>query len=293
MMTRTASWLPGAALLAILWAQSAAAEADGALSMLRIGMVAHPAAGDRIDGAALIEQAFAEATGLPTQIFVARDYAALIEAQTRGRIDYGIYSATAYATARLACDCLEPIAAPIDSDGATGIRAVRIERRAESGGTSGIVAVPGDVTTWLATTSAGGKADSERFVDAGTASQAEAMVLSGEATGLIGWVPYRPGATPGGGTLSRLVDAGIAETDLAVAWQSEPLRFGPHAVRSDLPGALRTTLIRFLSGLHDAQPDVFQHLEPTLQGGFVRVSDADYALAKAMVTRLAETASAR
>lgn len=293
MTTKTASWLPGAALLALIWVQPAAAEADGALSTLRIGMVAHPAAGDRIDGAALIERAFSEATGLPTRIFVARDFAALIEAQSRGRIDYGVYSAAAYATARLACDCLEPIAAPIASDGATGLRAVRIERRDESGGTSDIAAVPGDVTTWLATTSPGGKTDSEHFVDAGTASHAEAMVLSGEARGIIGWIPARPGATPGGGTLSRLVDAGIAEADLEVVWRSEPLRFGPHAVRSDMPDALRATLIRFLTGLHDARPDVFQHLEPTLQGGFVRVSDADYALAKAMVTHLAEAAPAR
>jgi phosphonate transport system substrate-binding protein len=90
-----------------------------------------------------------------------------------------------------------------------------------------------------------------------------------------------------------LVDAGIAEADLEVVWRSEPLRFGPHAVRFDMPDALRATLIRFLTGLHDARPDVFQHLEPTLQGGFVRVSDADYALAKAMVTHLAEAAPAR
>lgn len=293
-MKKTVGWLAGAAMTALPWSLPAIAEADGALAVLRIGMVAHPASGDRIDGAALIEEAFAEATGLPTQIFVARDYPALIDAQSRGRIDYGVYSAAAYSAARLACDCLEPIAAPTDADGAAGIRAVRIERRDRSGASGAVAAVPGDVTTWLAATPAAGGSASERFVDAATAFEAESMFLSGRASGTIGWIPYRPdGAAQEGGTLSRLLEAGASPDDLQIVWQSEPLRFGPHAVRSDMPDALRDALKRFLASLHDAQPDVFQHLEPMRQGGFVPVSDADYATAKAMVIRIGETAGVR
>ena len=293
MTTKTARCLAGAAMAALLWVPIAAAEADGTLAMLRIGMVAHPAAGDRIDGAAMIEKAFSEATGLPTQIFVARDYAALIDAQSRGRIDYGVYSATAYATARLACDCLEPIAAPIGADGTTGMRAVLIERKDRSGEAGVIATVPGDVTHWLEAARSASEADSERFVEAANASEAEALFVSGEASGIIGWMPVRTASTPEGGTLSRLVEAGISPDELEVVWESEPLRFGPHAVRSDMPGAIRNALVLFLAGLHDTQPDVFQHLEPTRQGGFVRVSDRDYAVAKAMVTRLSEIEEAR
>ena len=112
MTTKTARCLAGAAMAALLWVPIAAAEADGTLAMLRIGMVAHPTAGNRIDGAAMIERAFLEATGLPTQIFVARDYAALIDAQSRGRIDYGVYSATAYATPRRSALTARPACAP-------------------------------------------------------------------------------------------------------------------------------------------------------------------------------------
>jgi phosphonate transport system substrate-binding protein len=289
----TARWPAGAALAALLWAQPGAAEADAAPAMLRIGLVAHPAAGAAIEGAALIEQAFAEATGLPTRIFVARDYAALIDAQAGGRIDYGVYSAAAYATARLACGCVEPIAAPIGTDGATGLRAVLIERRDRSGTPGAIATVPGDVTHWLAAARPARGADGERYLAAATASQAEALFLSGEASGIVGWMPSRPGSTREGGTLSRLVEAGVAAAELEIVWQSEPLRFGPHAVRADMPDAVRSALILFLAGLRDARPEVFQHLEPLRQGGFVRVSDADYATARAMVARIAEPGPSR
>lgn len=286
----TLGWPAGAVLAALLWAQPAAAQEDEALAMLRIGMVAQPAAGDRIEGASLIEQAFSEATGLPTQIFVARDYAALIDAQANGRIDYGVYSATAYATARLACGCVEPIAAPIGIDGSTGMRAILIERKDRAETTGAVAAVTGDVTTWLAAAQPGGQVPDRTRVEAGTASQAEALFVSGEVDGIIGWIPLQPGSPPGGGSLSRLADAGVAAVDLDVTWQSEPLRYGPHAVRSDMPGEIRSVLVRFLLGFRDAQPDVLQHLEPLRQGGFVQVSDADYATAAAMVTHLADTA---
>ncbi|WP_187969024.1 phosphate/phosphite/phosphonate ABC transporter substrate-binding protein [Aquibium microcysteis] len=284
MFTKTAGLASGAALAVLLYAQSGAAQTVADPSVLRIGMVAQTPAGNMIDGAVLIEKAFSDATGLPAQVFVARDYAALIDAQSRGRIDYGVYTAAAYALARRVCGCLEAIAAPIGADGSTGIRAVLIRRRDEAGA---VVAVPPDATGWLASARQPAGAPGP-YAEAASASDAEDMLVSGKAGGMIGWVPFQPGAAPDGGTLSRLVAAGLSREDLLVEWQSEPLRYGPHAVRADMPAATRAALVRFLTGLHDAQPDVLQHLEPLRQGGFVRVSDADYAVAAAMVDALAE-----
>lgn len=282
---RTAGTAAGAALALILWGHAAAAQTAESMSILRIGMVAQPPAGDRIEGAVLIEKAFSDAIGLPAQIFVARDYAALIDAQSRRRIDYGVYSATAYATAQRVCSCVEAIAAPVGADGSTGMRAVLIRRE---GGTTGAVAiVPGDAAHWLAV-GRPAMAAGERTIEVASVSEAEDMLLSGEADGMIGWVPFRPGAPLAGGTLSRLAAAGIPEGDLRVVWQSETLRYGPHAVRPDLPAATRAALVRFLTGLRDTQPDVLMHLEPARQGGFVRASDDDYAAARAMVDRIAE-----
>lgn len=271
------------ALALLLWGHAAAAQTATAQPILRIGMVAGPAAGNRIEGADLIEKAYSDATGLPTQIFVARDFAALIDAQARGRIDYGVYSATAYALARRVCGCVDAIAAPIGTDGSTGMRAILIRR--VGGETGAIAVVPGDAAEWLAALRTEREAG-ERVVDAASASVAEAMMLSGEVDAMIGWFPDRPGGQPEGGTLTRLAEAGIPADDLRVTWRSEPLRYGPHAVRPDLPDATRAALVRFLTGLRDVQPDVQLHLEPARQGGFVLVSDGDYAPARAMINRL-------
>ena len=75
-----------------------------------------------------LKQAYARALGIPVEIFVARDYAALIDAQATARVDYAIYSTTAYATTSLLCGCVEPVVAPVGEDGATGIRAILVTR---------------------------------------------------------------------------------------------------------------------------------------------------------------------
>ncbi|WP_170314623.1 phosphate/phosphite/phosphonate ABC transporter substrate-binding protein [Aquibium carbonis] len=293
MKSRTARWSVRATLAALVWMQPAASMAEGPLATLRIGLVAHPATGVAIDGAVQIEEAFSKATGLPTQIFVARDFAALIDAQTRGRIDYGIYSAAAYAAARLACGCIEPIVAPIGSDGATGIRAVLIRRREDAGQPATVATVPGDMPHWLSHARPAAQAGAERLVEVETASQAEAMFVSGDVDGIIGWVPSRAGPAQQGGTLSRLLEAGLQPETIEIAWETQPLRYGPHAVRSDMPAATKNALVGFLTALHEVQPDVFQHLEPLRQGGFVRVTDADYATANAMALQLAAAVEAR
>ena len=87
-----------------------------------------PAPARALPGLAVLKQAYARALGIPVEIFVARDYAALIDAQATARVDYAIYSTTAYATAALLCACVEPVVAPVGEDGATGIKAILVTR---------------------------------------------------------------------------------------------------------------------------------------------------------------------
>ena len=112
------------ALLAGLLAPAAQSRAGWREDMksFRIGLIAEPGGGQGVTGLAALKQAYAQALGIPVEIFVARDYAALIDAQATARVDYAVYSTTAYATAALLCACVEPIAAPVGEDGATGIR---------------------------------------------------------------------------------------------------------------------------------------------------------------------------
>src|SRR3954463_16119516 len=90
--------------------QAAAAWRDG-MKSFRIGLVA--ANGDQaIAGLSVIKRAFSEALGVPVDVLAARDYAALIDAEAAGRLDYAIDSTAAYATTALLCSCVEPIVAP-------------------------------------------------------------------------------------------------------------------------------------------------------------------------------------
>src|SRR5438445_3471984 len=82
-----------------LWCGPARADWRDDIGTFRIGIVAEPGAGNTVPGLALLTQSFTNALGMKVEFVVARDYAALIEAQANARIEYAIYSATAYATA--------------------------------------------------------------------------------------------------------------------------------------------------------------------------------------------------
>jgi ABC-type phosphate/phosphonate transport system substrate-binding protein len=64
-------------------------------------------------------------------------------------------------------------------------------------------------------------------------------------------------------------------------------------VRSDLPNDLKDALATFLAGLGTTRPDVLEFLEPERQGRFARVSQGDYAAARAIAARFAGTDEAR
>ena len=70
------------------------------MKTFRVGMIAKDGATQAVPGLSILQRAYSMALGMPVEIFVARDYAALIDAQATNRVDYAIYSTTAYATAR-------------------------------------------------------------------------------------------------------------------------------------------------------------------------------------------------
>ncbi|WP_292435466.1 PhnD/SsuA/transferrin family substrate-binding protein, partial [Mesorhizobium sp.] len=118
-----------AAALAVLSAAPPAhADWRADIGTFRIGIVAEPGGGNTVPGLARLTDAYTNALGMKVEFVVARDYAALIEAQASGRIQYAVYSALAYATASERCGCVEPLVAPVDADGAAGVRSVLVTR---------------------------------------------------------------------------------------------------------------------------------------------------------------------
>ena len=271
------------------------------MGTFRVGIVAEPGAGNTIAGLAELNDAYSKVLGLEVEFFVASSYAALIDAQASSRIEYAIYSASAYASAWQRCECVEPLVAPTGEDGSVGIRSVLIARDGrlpsvtDLAGRRIALSPPDSIAGHqlpLAAFQPGGKPLSGAetfFVKAGSAEAAEAMLAEGSVDAIFGWMPAaRPGAPDiEGGTLARLTAAGVDRAALSIVWRSEVLRYGPHAVSSGLDPEPKQRLIAFLTGLRETDPDIYERLEMHRLGGFTAASQADYAAALAMVRMLA------
>ena len=290
-----------AAALAAFGAASWPARADWRddIGTFRIGVVAEPGGGNTVPGLARLTEAYANALGMKVEFVVARDYAALIEAQASGRVQYAVYSALAYATASERCGCVEPLVAPVDADGAVGIRSILVTRDGRLPDLAAMashriaIAPAGNVggaLLPLAALSAEGvkiAQDSPFLVRAASATAAETMLSGGEADGLFGWEPAGADgqSAHSDGTVARLEAAGIPGASLRVLWTSGLLRYGPHAVRSDLDPEAKRRLTVFLTNLKSQTPDVYDLLESTHPGGFAPAASKDYATALAIVRR--------
>jgi phosphonate transport system substrate-binding protein len=299
-LARLAGWGLWVAVACLASPASAGWRED--IGTFRVGMVAEPGAGNTIVGLAELNDAFTKALGLKVEFFVARNYAALIDAQASSRIEYAIYSASAYASAYRRCECVEPLVAPTGEDGSIGIRSVLIAKDGRLPSVTDlagrrIALLPSDSIAGhrlpLAAFRPGGKPLSGAeafFVKAESAEVAEAMLAEGSVDAIFGWVPTaRPGAPEiEGGTLARLVAAGVDRGALAIVWRSDVLRYGPHAVSNGLDSEPKRRLIAFLTELRDTDPDMYERLEMHRLGGFTAASQADYAAALDMVRMLAE-----
>lgn len=288
-----------AALLLVqgaLWSNPAHADWRDDIGTFRIGIVAEPGAGNTVPGLARLTDAYTKALGMKVEFVVARDYAALIEAQANARIEYAIYSATAYATASQRCGCIEPLVAPVDFDGAIGIRSVLLTR---DGKLPDLAALAGHRIAMAPSDSVGGSLlplaalaaegrkiaeDAPFLVHADSAAAAETMLVDGKADGLFGWVTAAADGRPeASGTQARLEAAGLSAAALQVVWTSGLLRYGPHAVRSDLDPEAKRRLTVFLTNLKSMTPDVYDLLEAKHSGGFAVVTPKDYETAASVV----------
>ena len=272
------------------------------IGTFRIGIVAEPGAGNTVPGLVVLTDAYTKALGMKVEFVVARDYAALIEAQANARIEYAIYSATAYATASQRCLCVEPLVAPVDSDGAIGIRSVLLTWDGKLPDLAAMQShriamapsdsVGGSLLPLAALAAEGRKVaeDAPFLVHADSAAAAETMLVDGKADGLFGWVTAAADGQPQtSGTQARLEAAGLSATALRVVWTSGLLRYGPHAVRSDLDPEAKRRLTVFLTNLRSQSPEVYDLVESKHSGGFISAAAGDYAMATAIVRLLSDS----
>jgi phosphonate transport system substrate-binding protein len=265
------------------------------IGTFRVGMVASGA--PTAAGVEALRRSYSAALGMPVDFFIASDLAQLIDAQATSRVEYALYSATAYATAAELCQCVEPIVAPKDVDGALGIRSILLARKGKVSSLADLpkakLVVPAndDVSGWLAPLSLLAReglalrGDESNITIAPSVLDAEAIFAGGGAGAMLGWerVASSGEALLQGGTIDRLRRAGVDIGGLQRVWISPIIPYGPHVVLKDLDPEAKTILSGYLTGLHTADPQAYDLLSGGHSGGFVAVEDSNYTIVREIV----------
>ena len=265
------------------------------IGTFRVGMVASSA--PTAAGVEALRRSYSSALGVPVDFFIAGDFAQLIDAQATSRVDYAIYSATAYATAAELCQCVEPIVAPKDVDGALGIRSVLLARKGELASVADLpkakLVVPAndDVPGWLAPLPLLARegltlrGDQSNIIVAPSVLDAEATFAGGEASAMLSWERVAPSgeALLQGGTIDRLRRAGVDIAGLERVWTSPIMPYGPHAVLKDIDPEAKAILSDYLTNLLGGDPQAYDLLSGGHSGGFVAVDDSNYVVVREIV----------
>lgn len=251
------------------------------IGTFRIGLVV----GDNAEGAlAKIEPfrlAIAEKLGINVEIFATKNYTTLINAQAAARIEYAIYSASAYASAWKKCECVEPLVLPKSADGAQSYKSVVIS---SENGPNTIDDITTATLAALAKTSFAGYKFAafelgnqgvtlpENIAFENSGELAISNFVKGEQNALIGWSSLigDPSTGYSRGTLKLIAaqNGGIS-VPFRVIWSSSAIPHRPHVIRKSLDGEAKSLLRDVLTRMHESDPVAYDSIEPVFSGGFV------------------------
>lgn len=284
-----------------LLAQDAAIDWRKELGTMRIGMIQGHLTDPSPSARAKIESDFTNIMEMPVEVVFTRDFPTLIEGQISGRIDYAIYSASAYATAHLLCKCVIPLVAPVAENGAAGLMAFLMVREAKGldlddisaskigwakGNTFASALLP------IAGLTMGGRplTGEEGFLKPiENEAQGVQMMNDGALDGIFVWGHGNlEDASAETNAKDRLKELGLEDTQLSTLWKSDFLRFGPHVVLKKIPLEARSDLITALLEMRNKNPVLHELLDETLGGGFEAVREDDYAAVISLVGQLAK-----
>lgn len=302
---RLSTGLVGGAILALALGIGATLPASAdwrdEVKTLRMGILANGDAPYRTTVIEPFRAYLQERLGLPVEVVPVGTYAELIDAQAGARVQYAIHSATSYATALERCACVQAIAAPIAAGGALGFYSVLITRAGDPIRTLGDargkrLAISGEdsVAGRLVPMKAFADEDIEpeeyfsEIVEAASPAAAVKALLYGDVDVAVGWSSMTGLAGTGYdfGLLKRMVADGTLTMDqVRVIWQSRLIPFGPHVVRSDVPGELKAALRDALTSMaaeNEAALDAVDRLSFG-GGGFASPDPEIYAVVRELV----------
>ena len=184
----------------------------------------------------------------------------LVEAAATGRLALSVHTALTYAAARIACDCLQPLARPVTAEGEAGLRAtitVRAEsdqrRMADLAGRTVLGGGNGSIPAMAARIALRHRlrgADAPLHVGTGASEDAKRF-LAGAGDALIGHEAIDRFGTmmAGKGTFAKLANGSNAE--FRTIWRSGRIWHGPVALHRDhahLAARLRDVLLTMPTG---------------------------------------------
>ncbi len=292
--------IAGAVYLALTLMAGAAWRDD--LTTLRVGILGGDDAAYRVATLEPFRVYLQDRTGVPVEIVPVATYDTLIDAQAAGELDYAIYSATAYATAVVKCDCVEAFAAPLAADGALGFYAVLAARSgddiadlAAAGGKRLGLGPPDSVAGSLVPRHAfaADEIDPATFflsvTEYPSPEAAITALLRGEVDLAAAWTSLTGPAATGYdfGTFNRMVEDGTLSMDrVRIVWQSSLIPFGPHAIRTTLPAELKRILSGALLAMAREDPEALDAVDRLGfgGGGFASPDASLYASVVALVS---------
>jgi len=271
LMSRSAAI--AACLMLVAGAGPALADWRDDIKVFRVGIPVGENAGYRLRQAEPFRQYLQSKLGVHVELFPATSYDAMIEAAASERIHYGIFSATAFVSADIACRCLEPVAIPSAEDGSEGYYAILVARTDGpiysltdakglrlAAGAAG--SVSGNVVPLTAFAADGidVKTYFSSVVDARSPEDSVAALLLGETDVALAWSSLAGDAAAGysAGTLTKMVaDGTLTASGIRVVWRSERIPYGPHAIRRDLPGELKALVTEAILAMPADDPAAF------------------------------------
>jgi len=294
-MRRALAWI---ALLLTLTAPALASWRDD-IGTLRVGFVAGDNPNYEVARLEKFRWQLQYALAVPVELFPARTYDALMEAQATGRVQYTVLSSLAYIALDQRCDCVEPLVQPTSADHLRGFRALLVARvdgpvsnLAEARNMRIAVGAKDSLSGRRAAYAGMAKEGIDppsyflRIVETPDSAAALAALAAGEVDLATAWSMAADPLSPsvGSGPFGQLAGDGVlSPSTLKIVWQSDVIPFGPHVVRKDLPEMAKSSLLRALTEMRNVTPEAYDAVERGLPGGFV---PADAALYRQMAETL-------
>lgn len=269
------------------------------LKVLKVGFLAGENPSYRVKQLESFRWQLQLALAVPVELFPARNYEALIDAEASGRVQYAILSSLAFVALDERCHCVEPLAQPVTESGMRGFHALLVTKadspvrtlddakgmRLAVGASDSL---SGRIAPFAGMAAEGIEPDTyfARVIETSDAQAALDALAADEADLAVAWSMAQDpmSAEPGSGPLSVIPPEGnLPLPSLRLVWQSDLIPFGPHVVRTDLQPEARDAILRALIEMHVAAPEAYDAIEQQLPGGFVAADPLDYRRFAAML----------